>query len=264
MQKGYYAVIPESVLHDKELSSQAKIIYGEISALCAKEGYCWASNSYFAEIYDVATRSIIRWIKDLEKKGYIVIEMENGNRRKIRTAAGYKKKSIDVPVGVTNVSQGGDRNVMGGMTNLSWGYDKNVTPPKPETTWESKAEWQNFSPNNITNNINNNINNNTPYIPQRGNGDDVLEKQFDEWWASYPKKVGKKPTWNKYQKIHPDESLHRKMMDALAKQKDSSSWKRGYVPNPLTWINQERWEDEIESKHESKNPFDEYLESECL
>ena len=38
--------------------------------------------------------------------------MENGNRRKIRTAAGYKKKSIDVPVGVTNMSQGGDRNVM--------------------------------------------------------------------------------------------------------------------------------------------------------
>ena len=126
MQKGYYAVIPESVLHDKEISAQAKMIYCEISSLCAKEGYCWASNSYFAEAYDVAERSIIRWIKDLEKKGYIIVEIENRNKRKIRTNVWYKKKAIDVPVGMTKTSQGCDESVIGGVTNMSRGYDRFV------------------------------------------------------------------------------------------------------------------------------------------
>lgn len=69
---------------------------------------------------------------------------------------------------------------------------------------------------------------------------------FDTFWTSYPKKTAK-PTaekaWSKA-KINGEFSS---LMIALNKQKDSEQWKSDggkYIPNPATWINQRRWEDE--------------------
>jgi hypothetical protein len=75
MQKNYYAIIPANVRYDKELPANAKLLYGEITALCNERGYCWATNAYFSELYEVHNKSISRLISRLEKKGYIRIEM---------------------------------------------------------------------------------------------------------------------------------------------------------------------------------------------
>jgi hypothetical protein len=47
----YYAILPANVRYDKNLSANAKLLYAEISALSNKDGYSWASNSYFANLY---------------------------------------------------------------------------------------------------------------------------------------------------------------------------------------------------------------------
>ena len=75
-EPGYYAVIPATVRYDKNLSPLTRLLYGEIGALARKEGYCWASNKYFAELYQVDERSIVRWIRDLEKAGHIAVTYE--------------------------------------------------------------------------------------------------------------------------------------------------------------------------------------------
>lgn len=67
----YYAIIPASVRYDKTVSSSAKLLYGEISALCNQKGFCWAENAYFQELYGVGKNTIIRWINELESGGYI-------------------------------------------------------------------------------------------------------------------------------------------------------------------------------------------------
>jgi hypothetical protein len=69
----YYAVIPANVRYDKRLSANAKLLYGEITALCNKKGYCWAGNQYFADLYGTTTSSVKRWIKGLNDAGYLVI-----------------------------------------------------------------------------------------------------------------------------------------------------------------------------------------------
>lgn len=73
-KKSYYAVIPADVRYDKKLTPNAKLLYGEITALCNEKGFCWASNNYFAKLYNVKPQAISRWIKSLEECKYIEIE----------------------------------------------------------------------------------------------------------------------------------------------------------------------------------------------
>ena len=74
-QKSYYAIIPANVRYDKDLRPNAKLLYGEITALCNEKGYCWATNSYFADLYGVSKIAISNWIKELVDKGYIQAEI---------------------------------------------------------------------------------------------------------------------------------------------------------------------------------------------
>ncbi len=72
----YYAIIPANVRYHQQLSANAKLLYGEISALTTREGYCFASNQYFADLYQVTPRSIIRMVGQLESCGFIRTEEE--------------------------------------------------------------------------------------------------------------------------------------------------------------------------------------------
>ena len=72
----YYAIIPANVRYDKNVCSSAKLLYGEITALCNQKGFCWASNSYFAELYGVSKTSVSKWIKQLTDGCYIKSSIE--------------------------------------------------------------------------------------------------------------------------------------------------------------------------------------------
>lgn len=71
--KNYFTIIPSKVRYDKDLSPNAKLLYGEILALCNDKGYCWASNRYWAELYNVSNRTVSKWIDELSKKEYIKV-----------------------------------------------------------------------------------------------------------------------------------------------------------------------------------------------
>ena len=73
---------------------------------------------------------------------------------------------------------------------------------------------------------------------------------FESFWKAYPNKTGKKPAWEKWQKINSRRPQIEVILSAIEKQKQCRKWKEGYIPNPLTWVNQERWTDEpIEESH---------------
>lgn len=75
-RKSYYAIIPANVRYDENLIPNAKLLYGELTALCNERGYCWASNDYFANLYNVSKTSIKKWLKSLEDSGYIHREVK--------------------------------------------------------------------------------------------------------------------------------------------------------------------------------------------
>lgn len=74
-KKSYYAVIPADVRYCKNLKANEKLLYGEITALTNDKGFCYASNSYFANLYDVSKTSVSSWISNLEKNKFIRLEM---------------------------------------------------------------------------------------------------------------------------------------------------------------------------------------------
>lgn len=81
----YYAVLTADVRYDKNISANAKLLFAEITALSHKEGFAWASNKYFADLYGVNKDTVSRWVGELVKHSYIKIEVnrEAGNIRKI-------------------------------------------------------------------------------------------------------------------------------------------------------------------------------------
>lgn len=88
VRPGYYAVIPADVRYDDRIPANAKLLYGEISALIGSDGFCFASNQYFADIYGLTPVTVARLVSKLEDAGYIKRELEKDKtgqvvRRKI-------------------------------------------------------------------------------------------------------------------------------------------------------------------------------------
>ena len=82
-QPNYYAIIPATVRYDNNLKSAEKLLYGEITALANKNGYCYAKNKYFADLYNVTTVSVSRWISHLQEMGYIETEVVRNENKEI-------------------------------------------------------------------------------------------------------------------------------------------------------------------------------------
>ena len=218
-QGAYYAVIPADVRYDPDLPPNAKLLYGEITSLTNKAGYCWATNEYFADLDGLSVKTISRLIGLLEAKGYIRCEMastEKGSERRIYA-------------GVFVVAQGGmDKNedtTEGGMDkNEERGLDKNV-------------QQNNKQDNNKKEKINKKEKATTApeWKPER----------FELFWKAYPRGENKQGAIRAWDKLRPDDDLLRAMAMALKRQMATEDWQRGIgIPHASTWLNQRRWEDE--------------------
>ena len=118
----YYGILPAQVRYDTALTNLAKLLYCEISALASKDGICFATNGYFAKLYESSERTISRGICSLEENGYIKITRH-------RKKDDYKvvKREIEL---MSKMSVHKDKNVQYNNINIinnKITLDKNVT-----------------------------------------------------------------------------------------------------------------------------------------
>ena len=113
-EPNYWGIMGADVRYNDKLSSSQKIMYVEITALSNSQGYSWATNSYFARLYNVTTKTVSSWIKSLEKEGLIRIEYDWGKGKQVKQRRMYPVQMP--PVGYAQKGVGGmEENVKGGM-----------------------------------------------------------------------------------------------------------------------------------------------------
>ncbi|MFH2018858.1 MAG: hypothetical protein ABII98_02605, partial [bacterium] len=81
----------------------------------------------------------------------------------------------------------------------------------------------------------------------------MSEEDFDIFYASYPRKIGKAKAKAKF--LILDKNLLPTILENLEKQKKSSQWQKDngeFIPHPATWLYQERWEDEVQENTEDE------------
>ena len=80
---GYYAVLPSTVLFNEKLKANEKLLYAVITILSNKEGYCFASNSYLAKLFNSQPHTISNWISHLSKLSFVHVELIKSNNNEI-------------------------------------------------------------------------------------------------------------------------------------------------------------------------------------
>ncbi len=73
-------------------------------------------------------------------------------------------------------------------------------------------------------------------------------ESFEAFWALYPKRIGKGAAAKVWERLKPNNGLSEKIMAALSAQLKTAQWQREngrFIPNPATWLNQRRWEDDL-------------------
>jgi len=71
---------------------------------------------------------------------------------------------------------------------------------------------------------------------------------FNAFWAAYPNKKAKKDAIKAFAKIEMTESLLQEIITAVNRMKETRNWQEGFIPHPATYLNGERWKDEIPMK----------------
>jgi hypothetical protein len=70
-------------------------------------------------------------------------------------------------------------------------------------------------------------------------------EEFEEFWKVYPRKVGKKAAKHAWKQARDKPSLERIVIAVQAAIR-TPKWREGIIPNPATWLNQGRWDDQHE------------------
>ena len=149
--EAYFAIIPAIVMYDERLSMMERLLYGTITLLTKKDGYCYASNGYLANLYKCNESTITRHIGQLKKYGYLTVEIKDNYQRKIYVnlpKEGGMQNCID-----NNISQYYESNKNNKNINNSkelFDQQELVEPDKPKSEYSEIMEaWNRLPVTNI-------------------------------------------------------------------------------------------------------------------
>lgn len=243
----YYAIIPADVRYDKELTPNAKLLYGEITALCGKDGRCWAENRYFADLYGVSKTSISKWIKALSDKGYISCELvykkgtKEIERRYIRIVSYPIEEKLSTPI-EEKLKENNTRE-----NNIKRIYISEFSELPQEKQSVEKQGVENQCVEILS------VENPTQLNTNKSNTKELNKEnyisEFSELWTLYPNKKGKEKALSAYIKARESgtekETVEKGIKD-YAKECELKGREKDYIKYGSTWFNQHGWEDEYD------------------
>jgi DNA-binding transcriptional MocR family regulator len=201
--------------------------YNKVTLLILADHYnqetqlCCPSVRRVAKMGDMSESTVKRSLKQLEKDGLIEIVhrvRDDGgmmsNQYQLTPRFGYPENYIRDEFDIVN-----------------W----NPSPENPPPVHREPST----RPDGPTNNLEYNL-------EKKPIGQNAPDGLFDQFWKVYPKKVKKvsaRKAWNKHKL---DSLVDALVADVKNRKANCRQWKDGYIPDPTTYINGERWEDEIQ------------------
>lgn len=284
VHKSYYAIIPANIRYDDELPPNAKLLYGEITALCNEKGYCWASNSYFAELYNVTNKSVSNWLSTLESKGYIEREVTRDENktikhRKIFLGVGKKSsipygKKFPYPMEKKVKENNTFNNTFNNTSNIysSSGDERQLNDmvshhpsplPFPDNDFDL-SEFKSLQRNSevtkcntekeiekeqeIELEIDKELSSDNRHSSKINK--EQLDNDFESLWKLYPNKKGKAKAKKAYAKAIKDGVTNKEIQDgivAYTKEIKAKNTNKEYIKHGSTWFNNRAWEDEYDT-----------------
>ncbi len=175
-------------------------------------------------------RDVKKWLDELVRNN--VCSSEEGaiiSRRMVRDESLRERRAAGGEAGSEFGHLGAEHGKKGGRPRKETGDKKPPLNPPPSSSSSSSSS-----------------SSNTPSLLKGGG--------FDEFWSAYPKKVGKDDARKAFMRRKPDDELLASMLTAIAAQRESQAWTKDagqFIPNPSTWLNQGRWQDEPDSGQQS-------------
>lgn len=259
----------------KKLSSTAKLIYAFLKRTCqnkdkSPDWYCYPSHQTIADHFFISRYQVIKHIQSLvdykllarvrtprNNKYYFLWHQNMADQRR-KLPVNKIENELEEKRSDVNYSQHSDVN----YSQLTYNV-KECNVDEVSTTTPSISL--------------------IPSQPKHcliSQSDDILLEWFNEWWTMVPNKDAKKPAQVKFYKIAKDKdrswfdkfcSTYNKYVDLTHR----SSYRKFALP--ITWLNQERWEDELiglraeveseeakeKSKKSNENPIGRYVSDRC-
>lgn len=179
-------------------------------------GECWPSYQHIADQCEIDRSTVRKHIKYLEFQCLLRIENRDGPKG---NSSNLYRITLDNPVGPESTGVG--LQPTGGV-----GPESTRTSHSFESVIEPKKHFANA---------------------QDGKkAEPIQDGSFDTFWKIYPKKAGKKDARKAWAKVEPDK--HPMIMQWLATHRRCADWVKDdgqYIPHAATWLNAERWEDEV-------------------
>lgn len=222
-RKHGFTVIQNPILQDAAISLKTKGLYAVMVSLPDNWDY---SISGLAVKVGAGRDAIRSALEELEKAGYLVREQQSrGDHGKFSGGVDfilYDEPQISPSSGFPTTGE------------PSAGEPSSGNPTQQSKDQQSKD-------------------NNPPKAPRKGARSKKelnprhLPDVFARFWAAYPRHENIVAAIRAWDKLAPDLELCRVMSTALVNQRRSEQWLKDggqFIPQPATWINGHRWEDE--------------------
>jgi hypothetical protein len=99
----------------------------------------------------------------------------------------------------------------------------------------------------------------TQYSIVKDSINNIYPPNFQKFWDIYPKKTGKGAALKAYKSIKQPKPDLKNILQSVEDHKKLEQWQTTqFIPNPATWLNQRRWEDEV-SLHDEKDRTQEQI-----
>jgi hypothetical protein len=229
-----FAKVPLEVLRDKRITfRQMKSLISILSFGLQVGDVVWPSLEAIAQRAGMLPTHVSQATRELVELGWLVKEGKGGFRMTTR----YR---VVIPNLETLPESG---NQVGGET-LPESGNQVGTPTLPESGKSTLPE----SGKSTLPESGNPIERDQGRDQRRDQTPMVREGRFDEFWQAYPKKAGKLPASKKWTQKKLDGKADLILADIRERTGSDRKWLEGYIPNPLTYLTQERWDDEIDRR----------------